>query len=72
MKKYLIYLTRSAEVASRLFNSISAGKDGIEKVRCGAGASDLIPKIYLDEHYFYCVIIYAEDAEVEPYRLVIA
>lgn len=71
MKKYLVYLTRSYEVADKLWKTFS-GEEGVERVSCGSGNSPLIPRIYLNLNYFYCIVTYAEDAPVEPYRLVIA
>lgn len=72
MKKYLIYLTKSAEVVCKLFNAFTPGENGVERVRCGAGKSSLIPEIYLKENYLYCIVTYTEDAKVDPYCLVIA
>lgn len=72
MKKYLIYLAKSVEVVCKLFNSFTPGEDGVDRVRCGAGKSDLIPEIYTGENYLYCIVMYDEDAKVESYRLVIA
>ncbi len=73
MKKYLIYLTKSSEVAGRLGKSFEAEKDGIESVASGAAAdSDVIPAIYLKRGYFYCVVTYSEESGEPEYRLVIA
>lgn len=71
MKKYLVYLTRSYEVADKLWKYYS-GEDGVERVSCASGNNPIIPRIYLNQGYFYCIITYGDNAKVDPYRLVIA
>lgn len=72
MKRYLVYLTRSADVAERIAKTFKVGEEGVEKTSFGNGDVDAIPKIYLDEGYFHCIITYNEEANVKPYRLVLA
>lgn len=76
MKKYLVYLTKSAEVAHELSNAIMAkalsNNGGIERVEIVSGNNPAVPEVYHGKGYCCCIVTYAEDAEAEPYRLVIA
>ncbi len=74
MKKYLVYLTKSREVAERLSVSFKVGEEKVEGLSSGMvnSENEIIPSVYLGRNYFYCIVTYAENASVEPYRLVIA
>lgn len=64
MKRYLVYLTRSTDVAERIAKTFKVGEEGVERTSFGNGDGgvdvDVIPKVYLDEGYFHCIVTYNE------------
>lgn len=76
--KYLVILTKSRFVQEQLVTSF-IGNAGVNYAAYGEATSaennngyGLIPPAYCDQGYLYCIVIYHESADVEPYRFVIA
>ena len=76
--KTLVILTKSRIVQEQLVKSF-IGNANVNYAASGEATSaannngyGLIPPVYCDTGYLYCIVIYNESAEVEPYRLVIA
>ena len=59
MQSYKIYLTKSSEVAARISQSFHCGGSMPEDIKCISQGlctgSELIPAIYHNKGYFYCV-----------------
>lgn len=71
--KYEVYLTKSREVAEVISKAFKVGENGIHSVAYGdADSSDAIPPMYATTEWACCVVTYNGDADVQPYRLVIA
>lgn len=71
--KYEVYLTRSREVADIIAKAFKVGEKGVKSI--GQGITTYfgeVPAMYQSEKMFCCVVRYNEDADVQPYRLVIA
>lgn len=71
--KYEVYLTKSREVANIISKAFNIGEEGVKSI--GLGISTCfkeVPAMYQSEDTFCCVVRYIDDADVEPYRLVIA
>lgn len=71
--KYEVYLTKSPEVADIISKAFKVGEEGVKSI--GHGISTFfgeLPAMYQSEDTFCCVVRYNEDADVEPYRLIIA
>lgn len=71
--KYEVYLTKSHEVAAIIAKAFKLGEDGVESVGHGVSTYyEKVPAIYQSENMFCCVVRYNGDADVQPYRLIIA
>lgn len=71
--KYEVYLTKSSEVADIIAKAFKVGENGVKSI--GHGISTFyveVPAMYQSEKMFCCVVRYNNDADMQPYRLIIA
>lgn len=73
MKKYRVYLTKSAEVAALISRAYVLREDNVCTISHGAvDINNAIPDIYKGKGYFQRTITYNESAPVKDYELIIA
>ncbi len=71
--KYKVYLTKSREVADIIMKAHQVGEEGIKSIGCGVSSLYMeVPAMYQSENVFCCVVRYNDDADVQPYQLIIA
>ena len=71
--KYEVYLTKSHEVADIIATTFHVGEYEIKSVASGISTFfKEIPAVYQSDSTYCCVVSYGDEANVEPYRIVIA
>ena len=77
MQSYKVYLTKSSEVAHRIaksFHACGPMPEDIQEISSGIvnNTTDVIPIIYHDKGYYYCIVTLKEiEMDVPTYELTI-